>query len=72
MLKRIVFREAKGPIVEGKCLVIQRDFQWGVNDFCTNVSPPHRCGAVPANLSSCGSKLRGNFLKGSEHPDTPT
>jgi len=26
---RVVCREAKGPFVEGKCLLIQRDFQWG-------------------------------------------
>jgi len=36
-----------------------------------NVSPPHRCGAVPAPLSSGGSKWRGNFSEGSGHPITP-
>jgi len=36
--------------------------------FCTNASPPHHVGAVTTPLPSGGSKWRGNFAEGSDHP----
>jgi len=38
--------------------------------FCTNVSPPHHGGAVPAPLPSGEPKWRGNYSEGSDYPVT--